>query len=71
MWYLAFLGGVVLGSVLTSVIIRYYKTAHGYFSFHPDKDDPEIYSITVRIPQNQPGLLNKKKIILDKEKPHE
>lgn len=66
MLYLVFLGGVVLGSIITQILVH-YRTAHGYFKLEPyDDDDTGFYKINIRIP-GEIDLLEKDKIILAKE----
>ena len=67
MEYLFFLGGVIVGTIITRLLID-LRSCHGYFTLNPidDPDLPEYYTVSVRLMQGQP--LNKKKmIILTKE----
>lgn len=66
MEYLIFLGGVVLGSILTQLIMR-RKTGHGYFSLtNNNPEDPEEFDLRIRIRKGQ-YLLNKRQIILKRD----
>lgn len=68
MIYLVFLGGVVLGSVITQIIIG-LESAKGYFKVEPyrDEDGTEgLYTVNVHLTPNQ-DLLKKKRIILHKD----
>lgn len=66
MYYLFFLGGVVFGSIITQILVR-YKTGAGYFRLDPaSEDDPEDYLINIRISNGQ-NLLDKRKIILKRD----
>lgn len=67
MEYLIFLGGVVLGTIIT-LIFQHFRTAMGYFKLEPyDEDDTGFYKINIRIP-DRTNLLHTDKIILRKEK---
>ena len=64
MIYLAFLGGVVLGTIVTRMIIS-SESAKGYFKVEPyrDEDGTEgLYAVNVCLTANQ-DLLKKKQII--------
>lgn len=67
MEYLIFLGGVALGSILTQIIVN-RKTGHGYFSLtNNNPEDPEEFDLRIRIQQGQ-YLLDKRQIILKRDK---
>lgn len=64
--YLIFLGGVILGTII-SMILHRYKTCYGYFKIEPYEDGEDgIYTINMRIPKSQ-DLSNAKQIILHKD----
>lgn len=64
---LLFLGGAVLGSVLTRFIML-RKTGYGYFKLESnDPENPEIFDLTVGFKQGQ-YLLDKRQIILKRDK---
>lgn len=64
--YLFFLGGVILGSILTQLIVR-HKTGYGYFKIEPYSDEePDMYKVNVCLTPDQ-SLLKVKKIILYKD----
>ena len=64
--YLIFLGGVLLGSILTQLIVR-HKTGYGYFKIEPYSDEePDMYKVNVCLTPDQ-SLLNVKKIVLHKD----
>lgn len=68
MIYLAFLGGVALGTIITRMIIN-STSAKGYFKVEPyrDEDGTEgLYAVNVCLTANQ-DLLKKKQIILHKD----
>lgn len=66
MYYLIFLGGVILGGILTNALF-YMKCGRGYFTVIPyDEDDTGFYKVNIRIPSEQ-NLLKKDRIILAKE----
>lgn len=68
MIYLAFLGGVILGTVVTRMIIS-LGSANGYFKVEPyrDEDGTEgLYTVNVCLTANQ-DLLKKKQIILHRD----
>ncbi len=66
MYYLIFLGGVILGSILTNALFC-MKCGRGYFKLVPyDEDNTGFYKVNIRIPSDQ-DLLKKDKIILAKE----
>lgn len=68
MIYLAFLGGVVVGTIVTRVIIG-LQSGKGYFKIEPyrDEDGTEgLYAVNVCLTANQ-DLLKKKQIILHKD----
>ena len=66
MYYLIFLGGVILGGILTNALF-YMKCGRGYFKLVPyDEDNTGFYKVNIRIPSDQ-DLLKKDKIILAKE----
>ena len=66
MIYLAFLIGVILGTIITQVLVQ-YRTGYGYFKVEPYKDEEGFYTVNVRIP-NEQNLLNIDKIILKRER---
>lgn len=69
MVYLAFIGGVILGTVLAHIWF-YRKTEVGYFTIDP-VDDPSEESMThivsVHIP-NEKQLIETKRIVLNRDK---
>ena len=66
MEYLVFLGGVVLGTVVT-LIFKHFRTALGYFKVAPyDEDDTGYYKVNIRI-VDKTNLLHTDRIILRKE----
>ena len=66
MIYLVFLGGIVLGTIITRIFID-FRTAHGYFKLEPyDDDDTGFYKINIRIP-GETDLLHNDRIILTKD----
>lgn len=68
MIYLAFLGGVIFGTIVTRILID-IKSANGYFKVEPYKNDDTVdglYSINMRLDPDQ-NLLKKNIIILHKE----
>ena len=69
MIYLVFLGGVILGSIITQILLHRI-TGYGYFKVEPYKDEEGFYSVNVRIP-NEQDLLHINKIILEKEYTHD
>lgn len=67
MEYLVFLGGVVLGTIIT-LVFQHFRTALGYFKVEPyDEDDTGYYKVNIRI-VDKTNLLHTDKIILHKEK---
>lgn len=68
MVYLAFLGGVALGTILTRIFMD-LRSAHGHFKVEPyvDEDGVEgLYSVNVRLVPDQ-NLLKKDILILHKD----
>ena len=64
--YLIFLGGVLLGSILTQLIVR-NKTGYGYFKIEPYSDEePDMYKVNVCLTPDQ-SLLKVNKIWLYKD----
>ena len=64
--YLIFLGGVLLGSIITQLIVR-HKTGYGYFKIEPYSDEePEMYKVNVCLTPDQ-SLLKVNKIWLYKD----
>ena len=64
--YLFFLGGVLLGTIITQIVFR-YKTSYGHFKVEPyENGEDDLYKINVHIVPGQ-KLLNTKKIILYKD----
>ena len=67
MEYLVFLGGVVLGTVVT-LVFQHFRTALGYFKVEPyDEDDTGYYKVNICI-VDKTNLLYTDRIILRKEK---
>ena len=66
MIYLAFLVGVILGTIITKALVH-HRTGCGYFKVEPYKDEEGFYTVNVRIP-NEQNLLNIDKIILKRER---
>ena len=66
MIYLAFLIGVILGTIISQVLIH-HRTGYGYFKVEPYKDEEGFYTVNVRIP-NEQDLLHIDKIILKRER---
>lgn len=67
MEYLMFLGGVFLGTIITRIIMD-RKTGYGYFSLtNNNPEDPEEFDLRIRI-QNGQHLLDKRQIILKRDK---
>ena len=66
MIYLAFLGGVIAGLIITRLIFRRIS-GFGYFYLEPyDDDNTGFYKINMAIKPNQ-NLLKKDYIILEKD----
>ena len=64
--YLIFLGGVLLGSIITQLIVR-HKTGYGYFKIEPYSDEePDMYKVNVCLTPDQ-SLLKVNKIWLYKD----
>lgn len=64
--YLIFLGGVLIGSIITQLIVR-NKTGYGYFKIEPYSDEePDLYKVNVCLTPDQ-SLLKVKKIVLHKD----
>ena len=64
--YLIFLGGVLLGSIITQLIVR-HKTGYGYFKIEPYSDEePDMYKVNVCLTPDQ-SLLTVDKIWLHKD----
>ena len=66
MIYLAFLVGVILGTIITKALVH-HRIGYGYFKVEPYKDEEGFYTVNVRIP-NEQNLLNIDKIILKRER---
>ena len=63
--YLIFLGGVLVGSIITQLIVR-HKTGYGYFKIERYSDEePDMYKVNVCLTPDQ-SLLKVKKIVLHK-----
>ena len=66
MYYLIFLGGVLLGSIITQLIVR-NKTGYGYFKIEPYSDEePDMDKVNVCLTPDQ-SLLKVNKIWLYKD----
>ena len=66
MIYLFFLGGVLLGSIITQLIVR-HKTGHGYFNIEEySNEEPGFYKVNVCLTPDQ-SLLTVDKIWLHKD----
>ena len=64
--YLIFLGGVLVGSIITQLIVR-HKTGYGYFKIEQYSDEePDMYKVNVCLTPDQ-SLLKVKKIVLHKD----
>ena len=64
--YLIFLGGVLIGSIITQLIVR-NKTGYGYFKIEPYSDEePDMYKVNVCLTPDQ-SLLKVNKIWLYKD----
>lgn len=62
-----FLMGVAIGGIVTQ-ILTHVKTGKGYFIIKKVPDEENIYTINVRLANNQ-KLTNKTRIILEREYP--
>lgn len=60
-----FLMGVAIGGIVTQ-ILSHVKTGKGYFIIKKVPDEENIYTINVRLVNNQ-KLTNKTRIILERE----
>lgn len=60
-----FLMGVAIGGIVTQ-ILTHVKTGKGYFIIKKVPDEENIYTINVRLANNQ-KLTNKTRIILERE----
>lgn len=60
-----FLMGVAIGGIVTQ-ILTHVKTGKGYFIIKKVPDEEDIYTINVRLVNNQ-KLTNKTRIILERE----
>lgn len=60
-----FLMGVAIGGIVTQ-ILSHVKTGKGYFIIKKVPDEENIYTINVRLANNQ-KLTNKTRIILERE----
>lgn len=63
-FYLVFLGGVFVGSIITQIIVH-HKTAHGYFRLISVDDEEDLCKLHISI---EPTILaTKDRIILEKD----
>lgn len=60
-----FLMGVAIGGIVTQ-ILTHVKTGKGYFIIKKVPDEEDIYTVNVRLANNQ-KLTNKTRIILERE----
>ena len=60
-----FLMGVAIGGIVTQ-ILSHLKTGKGYFIIKKVPDEEDIYTVNVRLANNQ-KLTNKTRIILERE----
>lgn len=60
-----FLMGVAIGGIVTQ-ILTHVKTGKGYFIIKKVPDEEDIYTVNVRLVNNQ-KLTNKTRIILERE----
>ena len=67
MEYIFFLLGVVVGSIITQVLVR-WKTGYGWFRVIPveDPEEPGLHTINVMLIPDQ-NLLNVKQIVLKRD----
>lgn len=67
MIYVAFLGGVFVGSIITRCLM-YLKSGYGWFRIEPFEDDDEddLYMVKIFLKKGQ-SLLKKKQIILKRD----
>ena len=63
--FILFLMGVAIGGIVTQ-ILSHVKTGKGYFIIKKVPDEENIYTINVRLSNNQ-KLTNKTRIILERE----
>ena len=63
--FILFLMGVAIGGIITQ-ILSHLKTGKGYFIIKKVPDEENIYTINVRLANNQ-KLTNKTRIILERE----
>lgn len=57
--------GVIAGSIITQVILR-FRAGHGYFVIEELSPDDDLYTINMRLTKDQ-NLHKKKRIILIRE----
>ena len=60
-----FLMGVAIGGIVTQILTN-VKTGKGYFIIKKVPDEEDIYTVNVRLVNNQ-KLTNKTRIILERE----
>ena len=60
-----FLMGVAIGGIVTQ-ILSHVKTGKGYFIIKKVPDEADIYTVNIRLANNQ-KLTNKTRIILERE----
>lgn len=63
---LAFLMGSVVGSIVTQIVIRCWRTAHGYFKVVPVDEDEGTYSVNISIADKQ-DLIKARTVILARD----
>ena len=63
--FILFLMGVAIGGIVTQ-ILSHVKTGKGYFIIKKVPDEEDIYTVNVRLVNNQ-KLTNKTRIILERE----
>lgn len=63
--FILFLMGVAIGGIVTQ-ILTHVKTGKGYFIIKKVPDEEDIYTVNVRLVNNQ-KLTNKTRIILERE----
>ena len=63
--FILFLMGVAIGGIVTQ-ILSHLKTGRGFFIIKKVPDEENIYTINVRLANNQ-KLTNKTRIILERE----
>ena len=66
-YLLCSLGGVIIGSIVTQIIIR-WGSGYGYFKVEPIPDEEEngLYKVNIALTRDQ-KLLRKKTIILKRD----